>query len=420
MTISELFRRKYLDASPAEQDQAMIITATDEDFHACYIMNNVAGDGTSAVVHFATDVRNGRKVAVKVIQKNGLDRESAARIANELTAWRKVRHPHICQLYEVFNTPSCYYLVCEAAENGDLLEFINNHGFFKEKQARRIFLQLISAIDHCHSLGIVHRDLKLENILLDKDSNIKLTDFGFAGFFETDSDNRLHEWCGSPPYAAPEIFLGRPYIGPEIDIWSLGVVLFSVCSGTLPFHGESFDVLMKQVVQARFEIPFFMSMSCESLIRNMLELNPDKRTTLSAIHKHSWVTAVDNGKPNGRLQKQDTTSDSSPSSTTNSSPAQETPQKDSADKQPSQRRQLFLEKDLDGSHDSGIDSQSQQAHYQSTTIVSSDLLLFTCPKCSKPNSAKWDFESRKESVCVGCERQSLITEVVAEHEATDV
>ncbi|CAN7945920.1 unnamed protein product, partial [Ixodes pacificus] len=153
--------------------------------------------------------------------------------------------------------------------------------------ARRKFWQVLSAVEYCHSNRVVHRDLKAENLLLDCNMNIKLADFGFSNFFSP--DDYLTTWCGSPPYAAPEVFEGKCYIGPEIDVWSLGVVLYVLVCGALPFDGCNLQVLRSRVLSGRFRIPFFMSTDCEHLIRKMLVLEPSKRLTVEQVKRHRWL-----------------------------------------------------------------------------------------------------------------------------------
>ncbi|OON13843.1 hypothetical protein X801_10374, partial [Opisthorchis viverrini] len=118
----------------------------------------------------------------------------------------------------------------------------------KEKEARVKFRQLVSAVEYCHSKKIVHRDLKAENLLLDKDYNIKLADFGFSNFY--DGENKLDTYCGSPPYAAPELFQGQKYFGPEVDVWSLGVILYTLVSGSLPFDAQHLKTHLVSVSSA--------------------------------------------------------------------------------------------------------------------------------------------------------------------------
>lgn len=149
------------------------------------------------------------------------------------------------------------YLVTEHAARGEIFDHLVANGRMREEEASRVFSQIISAISYCHQLGVVHRDLKAENVLLDDDMNIKLADFGFSNTFIEGTP--LSTWCGSPPYAAPEVFQGLAYDGPKADIWSLGVVLYVLVCGALPFDGATLHDLRKVVILGKFRIPFFMS-----------------------------------------------------------------------------------------------------------------------------------------------------------------
>ncbi|KAG9335016.1 hypothetical protein JZ751_006157 [Albula glossodonta] len=158
-----------------------------------------------------------------------------------------------------------------------------------EVEARKKFWQILTAVDYCHRHHIVHRDLKTENLLLDANMNIKLADFGFGNFYN--AGEPLSTWCGSPPYAAPEVFEGKEYEGPQLDIWSLGVVLYVLVCGSLPFDGASLPALRQRVTEGRFRIPFFMSQDCENLIRKMLVVDPAKRISIAQIKQHRWMLA---------------------------------------------------------------------------------------------------------------------------------
>ncbi|KAJ1075659.1 hypothetical protein K5549_017701, partial [Capra hircus] len=168
-----------------------------------------------------------------------------------------------------------------------LIYYLANHGRLNESEARRKFWQILSAVDYCHGRQIVHRDLKAENLLLDNNMNIKIADFGFGNFFK--SGELLATWCGSPPYAAPEVFEGQQYEGPQLDIWSMGVVLYVLVCGALPFDGPTLPILRQRVLEGRFRIPYFMSEDCEHLIRRMLVLDPAKRLTIAQIKEHKWM-----------------------------------------------------------------------------------------------------------------------------------
>ncbi|XP_035749836.1 serine/threonine-protein kinase SIK2 isoform X2 [Egretta garzetta] len=196
-------------------------------------------------------------------------------------------HPHIIKLYQVMETKSMLYLVTEFAKNGEIFDYLASHGRLSESEARRKFWQILSAVEYCHGRKIVHRDLKAENLLLDNNMNIKIADFGFGNFYK--SGEPLTTWCGSPPYAAPEVFEGQQYEGPQLDIWSMGVVLYVLVCGALPFDGPTLPILRQRVLEGRFRIPYFMSEECEHLIRRMLVLDPSKRLTIAQIKEHKWM-----------------------------------------------------------------------------------------------------------------------------------
>ncbi|CAH8459002.1 unnamed protein product [Schistosoma turkestanicum] len=181
-------------------------------------------------------------------------------------------------------------MVMEYVSNGELFDYIATNGRFSEVDARIKFLDVLSAIDYTHSCGIVHRDLKAENILLDSEMNIKLVDFSFGTHFNS-PNHLLTTWCGSPPYAAPEIFLGEPYIGVKADIWSLGVILYVMVCGALPFDAQSLPHLKNQVLSASFRVPYWLSMACEQVIRSMLSKEPSDRPTTKRISQFPWFTS---------------------------------------------------------------------------------------------------------------------------------
>ena len=147
--------------------------------------------------------------------------------------------------------------------------------------------QIVSAVQYCHQKKIIHRDLKAENLLLDSEMNIKIADFGFSNEFVP--GNKLDTFCGSPPYAAPELFQGKKYDGPEVDVWSLGVILYTLVSGSLPFDGSTLRELRERVLRGKYRIPFYMSTDCENLLKKFLVLNPTRRASLEVIMKDKWM-----------------------------------------------------------------------------------------------------------------------------------
>ena len=169
----------------------------------------------------------------------------------------------------------------EYASGGEVFDYLVLHGRMKEKEARAKFRQIVSAVQYCHQKKIIHRDLKAENLLLDSEMNIKIADFGFSNEFVP--GNKLDTFCGSPPYAAPELFQGKKYDGPEVDVWSLGVILYTLVSGSLPFDGSTLRELRERVLRGKYRIPFYMSTDCENLLKKFLVLNPTRRASLEGM-----------------------------------------------------------------------------------------------------------------------------------------
>uniref|UniRef100_A0A8C7PBE0 non-specific serine/threonine protein kinase n=1 Tax=Oncorhynchus mykiss TaxID=8022 RepID=A0A8C7PBE0_ONCMY len=197
------------------------------------------------------------------------------------------RHNSNVKLFEVIETEKTLYLIMEYASGGEVFDYLVAHGRMKEKEARAKFRQIVSAVQYCHQKRIVHRDLKAENLLLDADMNIKIADFGFSNEFTLGS--KLDTFCGSPPYAAPELFQGKKYDGPEVDVWSLGVILYTLVSGSLPFDGQNLKELRERVLRGKYRIPFYMSTDCENLLKKLLVLNPGKRSSLEQIMRDRWM-----------------------------------------------------------------------------------------------------------------------------------
>ncbi|XP_073513237.1 serine/threonine-protein kinase SIK2 [Phyllobates terribilis] len=269
-----------------------------------YDIERTLGKGNFAVVKLARHRITKTEVAIKIIDKSQLDAVNLEKIYREVQIMKMLDHPHIIKLYQVMETKNMLYLVTEYAKNGEIFDYLANHGRLSESEARRKFWQILSAVEYCHSRHIVHRDLKAENLLLDNHMNIKIADFGFGNFYKTGEP--LATWCGSPPYAAPEVFEGQQYEGPQLDIWSMGVVLYVLVCGALPFDGPTLPILRQRVLEGRFRIPYFMSEECEHLIRRMLVLEPSKRLSIAQIKEHKWMmTEVPVNRPVLYAQNQD-------------------------------------------------------------------------------------------------------------------
>ncbi|XP_071368483.1 MAP/microtubule affinity-regulating kinase 3a isoform X5 [Centroberyx affinis] len=261
-----------------------------------YRLLKTIGKGNFAKVKLARHILTGREVAIKIIDKTQLNPNSLQKLFREVRIMKILNHPNIVKLFEVIETERTLYLVMEYASGGEVFDYLVAHGRMKEKEARAKFRQIVSAVQYCHQKHIVHRDLKAENLLLDADMNIKIADFGFSNEFTL--GNKLDTFCGSPPYAAPELFQGKKYDGPEVDVWSLGVILYTLVSGSLPFDGQNLKELRERVLRGKYRIPFYMSTDCENLLKRFLVLNPAKRGTLEVreegenqIMKDRWINA---------------------------------------------------------------------------------------------------------------------------------
>ncbi|XP_029315883.1 MAP/microtubule affinity-regulating kinase 3a isoform X17 [Cottoperca gobio] len=254
-----------------------------------YRLLKTIGKGNFAKVKLARHILTGREVAIKIIDKTQLNPNSLQKLFREVRIMKILNHPNIVKLFEVIETERTLYLVMEYASGGEVFDYLVAHGRMKEKEARAKFRQIVSAVQYCHQKHIVHRDLKAENLLLDADMNIKIADFGFSNEFTM--GNKLDTFCGSPPYAAPELFQGKKYDGPEVDVWSLGVILYTLVSGSLPFDGQNLKELRERVLRGKYRIPFYMSTDCENLLKRFLVLNPTKRGTLEQIMKDRWINA---------------------------------------------------------------------------------------------------------------------------------
>ncbi|KAM9317199.1 serine/threonine-protein kinase MARK1 isoform 2-T2 [Gastrophryne carolinensis] len=265
-----------------------IASTTDEQPHiGNYRLLKTIGKGNFAKVKLARHVLTGREVAVKIIDKTQLNPTSLQKLFREVRIMKILNHPNIVKLFEVIETEKTLYLIMEYASGGEVFDYLVAHGRMKEKEARAKFRQIVSAVQYCHQKCIVHRDLKAENLLLDADMNIKIADFGFSNEFTI--GNKLDTFCGSPPYAAPELFQGKKYDGPEVDVWSLGVILYTLVSGSLPFDGQNLKELRERVLRGKYRIPFYMSTDCENLLKKLLVLNPAKRGSLEQIMEDRWM-----------------------------------------------------------------------------------------------------------------------------------
>jgi len=252
-----------------------------------YRLGKNLGIGSFAKVRLAEHQLTGHKVAVKILNRNRIRQlEMDEKVRREIKILKLFYHPHIIRLYEVIYTPTDIYMVMEFVPGGELFDFIVSNGRLSEPRARSMFQQLISGVEYCHQHMVVHRVLKPENLLLDAEQQLRIADFGLSNvmkdgdFFKTS--------CGSPNYAAPEVISGRLYAGPEVDVWSCGVILYALLCGSLPFDDENIPNLFKKIKGGIFTLPGHMSDDIKDLISRMLVVDPLQRITIPEIRRHRW------------------------------------------------------------------------------------------------------------------------------------
>eukprot|EP00485_Elphidium_margaritaceum_P011479 CAMPEP_0202693772 /NCGR_PEP_ID=MMETSP1385-20130828/7801_1 /ASSEMBLY_ACC=CAM_ASM_000861 /TAXON_ID=933848 /ORGANISM="Elphidium margaritaceum" /LENGTH=582 /DNA_ID=CAMNT_0049349503 /DNA_START=204 /DNA_END=1952 /DNA_ORIENTATION=+ len=252
-----------------------------------YRLGRTLGIGSFSKVKVAIHEPTRKRVAIKILNKKKLkSMEMESKVESEIAILSSLNHPHIMRLYEVIRTQSDIFVVMEYVARGELFDHIVTNGRLTEVEARKYFQQIICGLEYCHYKGIVHRDLKPENLLLDDDGNLRIADFGLSnkikdGFF-------LKTSCGSPNYAAPEVICDELYAGPEVDVWSCGVILYALLCGSLPFDDENIPNLFRKIKGGTYKIPTSLPKGPTQLIQKMLTVNPTKRITIDKIKKHWW------------------------------------------------------------------------------------------------------------------------------------
>jgi len=251
-----------------------------------YELLETLGKGTFAKVKSGRHKITGERVAIKIVPQNEVHAEkSGQKLRREVNVQRMFRHPHIVRLFEVIHTSQHMFLVMEHASGGELFECISHQGRLHDSTARRLFQQLISAVEYCHDRGVAHRDLKPENILL-HNTDIKIADFGLSNIMR--DGEFLRTSCGSPNYAAPEVIAGNLYSGAEADIWSCGVILYAMLVGRLPFDEDSLAVLFRRIKEGKYTIPSSVTAAAADLISRILVVDVMGRYNIPQIKAHPW------------------------------------------------------------------------------------------------------------------------------------
>ncbi|KAF3918031.1 hypothetical protein ABW21_db0204264 [Orbilia brochopaga] len=299
-----------------------------------YLLGRTLGEGEFGKVKLGWRKDGGVQVAIKLIRRDTLapHPNRLSKIYREISILRTLSHPNIVKLFEMIENERHIGIILEYASGGELFDYILTHRYLKDPPACRLFAQLVSGVGYLHKMGIVHRDLKLENLLLDRNRNIIITDFGFANVFDPlddiseyedrlDDPNVLKELergvgddgrgrrgdlmatsCGSPCYAAPELVVSDGvYTGRKVDVWSCGVILYAMLAGYLPFdddpanpEGDNINLLYKYIVSTPLTFPEYVTPHARDLLRRILVPDPRKRADLFEVARHSWLSPFAN------------------------------------------------------------------------------------------------------------------------------
>lgn len=260
------------------------------------------GSGSSGNVLLAQDTKNNSEVAIKVIERKvqsntefsgqqpagtQLDAQGDVRVYREAVISSLISHPNVVRLLDFLYSEKSFFLVFSFVRGEQLYESVVRSGRITEDRARRYFRQIISALEYIHRNCIVHRDLKIENILVDENDNIRIIDFGLSNFY--DNKSLLSTFCGSLYFAAPELLMSQRYQGPEIDVWSLGVILYVMLCGKVPFDDESVHSLQNKIKNGKFELGNHLSSEARDLLTKMIVADPGARISLTEIKKSTWT-----------------------------------------------------------------------------------------------------------------------------------
>lgn len=264
-----------------------------------YQLGRLLGRGSFAKVYYARSLSDDSSVAVKVIYKPKIpDPATEPRLVREVSAMRRLNHhPNILKLHEVMATKTKIYLVMELAEGGELFAQLTRRGRMPESTARRYFQQLVSTLHFCHRNGITHRDLKPQNLLLDAEGNLKISDFGLSALPEQQKDGLLQTACGTPAYSAPEVFRRKGYDGAKADAFSCGVILFVFLAGYLPFDDSNLPNMYRKIHQREFLFPDWISKSARNIIYKLLDPNPNTRMSIETLMGLAWFKKSFNSDP---------------------------------------------------------------------------------------------------------------------------
>ena len=264
-----------------------------------YRILKLIGNGAFSVVKLGFDMFTNQPVAVKIIQKSVIsDQLPVEHIMKVNEILKMLDHPGIAKFIDFLEDENAYYVITEYCEGGELFDFIISRNRVEEPLAKKLFKQIVLTVDYMHKKGIVHRDLKPENILLTETKSIKIIDFGLAN---DHAEQPLHDRCGSPCYIAPESLTETEYYGIPADVWSLGVILYTLVDGSLPWNYQDSNRMYQQITTGDFPMPTTISVQCQDLLKNILNPDPTKRFSTEQILMHAWLFGVGNVFPLPRV-----------------------------------------------------------------------------------------------------------------------
>ncbi|XP_065834731.1 serine/threonine-protein kinase NIM1-like isoform X2 [Oscarella lobularis] len=273
-----------------ENDQRTIRDISTGRRVGLYRVRGELGAGNFSQVKMGIHSLTKERVAIKILDKTALNAQTRRLLSREISSMERLHHPNIIRIYEVVETLTKLHIVMECASGGELFALITKEGRLKEADAKPIFAQVIAGVEHMHEKEIVHRDLKAENVMFTNDSVVKICDFGFSK--QARASDHLDTFCGSPPYAAPELFKDAHYMGPAVDIWACGVMLFFMVVGVMPFHAENISKLKARIIDGAYRVPDYVTAACRTLIGSLLKSVPSNRATIAEIRGAAWLDGV--------------------------------------------------------------------------------------------------------------------------------